>query len=289
MLKKSKKLNKNNMNNYHYTKAIHLANIINEGEIRTTLVTGDKKERPAVWLTKSEEWEVCASPGSTDPITGINTLMTLQEMKESVGVCRIKISEMLPTTSWAKFKYDGKISETVHQHLTEYSNKVGGKTHLWNCSFSPIRKKHFESVEMLVGDEWVKWEGHEPIEEFVDNCHKINSIDDVPLYDSKLSEAFQQMQFYWDNEIELIEAWEQNKGKKGYLEVIVLEDYSECHINFIEGRFNKKAFLNLKPSSSGEYMYLHLLWSASKTHYKAAFAYNSNEKRIELFMGSYAA
>ena len=43
------------MNNYHYTKAIHLPSIINEGLIRTTLITNSKKERRAAWLTKSED------------------------------------------------------------------------------------------------------------------------------------------------------------------------------------------------------------------------------------------
>ena len=43
------------MSKYHYTKAVHLPSIINEGKIRTTILTGAKKEKPAVWLTTSEE------------------------------------------------------------------------------------------------------------------------------------------------------------------------------------------------------------------------------------------
>ena len=51
------------MNYYHYTKGCHLAKIVDEGIIRTSKTLVEKKEKPAVWLTTSPEWEPACNVG----------------------------------------------------------------------------------------------------------------------------------------------------------------------------------------------------------------------------------
>lgn len=168
------------MSNYHYTKAVHLPSIINEGKIRTTIVTCDKNEKPAVWFTSSEEWEPCCNVGKMDPFTKRFTAISFDEMQENFGVCRIKISEKLPTISWAKFKYAGKISDVEHYKMTEFSRKRGGKTDLWNCSLNPVNEEYFESIEMLVDNDWLTWDRSVSIEDFIELCHSCNSSNRLP-------------------------------------------------------------------------------------------------------------
>jgi hypothetical protein len=276
------------MSNYHYTKAIHLANIVNEGQIRVTRMTNYKKERLAVWLTKSEEWEVCCSAGKIDE-NGTNTRLSLDEMKETFGVCRIKISDKLQTTSYAKFKHVGKVPSNYFDLFTEYNYSVGGKPHLWNCSFKPIPKEYFESIEMMVGDEWVKWDGTVSIEEFVDICHSCNSRDEIPKLKEIAPEILGQINFLNHKQGRIIEAWEANKGKRGYLEIYVKEDYDTHSIKFIEKGFKESDFYAASESDSGDYILMHLLWHDTHTHYKAAFAYNPQERKLQMLDFNQAA
>jgi len=277
------------MSNYHYTKAVHLPSIINEGKIRTTIVTGAKKEKPAVWLTTSEEWEPCCSSGKIDPINNSSKTMSLEEMKETMGVCRIKVSEKLPTVTWAKFKYVGGITEFLHNYFTEFSDKKGGKTHLWNCSLRPITQEYFESIEMLVGNEWVAWDGNMPIGDFVNACHRLNINENLREIERYSLEVMLQTQFYIANEQNIVKMWEKNKDKKGYLEVMASVDYNTCNIEFKESKAHKSSFLIAKESPTNNYIYIHILWGATKTHYKAALAYNPKDQKLDLFREQLAA
>jgi hypothetical protein len=269
------------MSNYHYTKAVHLPSIINEGKIRTTLLTGAKKEKPAVWLTTSEEWEPCCSSGKIDPLTNSSKTMSLDEMKEIMGVCRIKISEKLPTVTWAKFKHIGGISEELHNELTDFSNNKGGKTNLWNCSLKPITKEYFDSIEMLMGENWVTWDGSVSIEKFVHICHDCNSDKELPKTISCIPGFLGQMDFFAKNEEELIEIWEsEKKHKRGYLIMYVDENYESCDYYYNDKNFNASEFYNLTKNGKSNCMYLHMFWKESKTQYKIAIPYDRSTKKI---------
>lgn len=274
-------LKQHKMSNYHYTKAVNLPSIINEGKIRTTILTGVKKEKPAVWLTTSEEWEPCCSSGKIDRLTNSTKTMSLDEMKEIMGVCRIKISEKLPTVTWAKFKHVGGISEELHNNLTDFSNNKGGKTHLWNCSLRPITEEYFESIEMLMGENWVTWDRSISIEKFVYICHDCNSDKELPKTMNCIPGFLGQMDFFAKNEEELIEIWEsEKKHKRGYLIMYVDENYETCDCYYKDENFNASEFYNLSKSGKSNCMYLHMFWKESKTQYKIAIPYDRSTKKI---------
>lgn len=268
------------MSNYHYTKAVHLASIVNEGKIRTTTITNDKKERPAAWLTKSDEWEVCCSAATLDSQGNTQSRLSVDEMKESFGVCRIKIKETLPTTNWAKFKYVGKVSASNYYLFDEFSRKRGGKPQLWNCSFKPITSDYFESIEMLVEDNWVVWDKSVSIEQFIDICHSCNSRNKLPETNVFPLAVINQMNFFKEKQEEIIDAWLENKAEKGYLEIHVKEDYYNCQIKFIKKNISMVEFNQIVKNEKVDYLYLHLLWHETKTHYKAAFAYDPINKML---------
>jgi len=173
------------MSYYHYTKGYHLPKIVKDGIIKTTDIGCEKQEKPAAWLTKSPEWEVACNSGlvaseglEVGKIYLFNDLEIITAsndfMKQEIGMCRIVLSETLPTISWAKFKYVSGISEGLYLALDKNCKRDGSQTDQWSCTFNPIPKKYWESVEMLVDNQWVKWDESLPITEFVDLCMSCN-------------------------------------------------------------------------------------------------------------------
>jgi hypothetical protein len=175
------------MSYYHYTKGCHLPSIVKDGMIKTTNNGCEKKEKPAAWLSKSPEWEIACNIGKVlngdELVSGqlyfsdeIDLVaVNVDYMKKKIGMCRILISESLPTTSWAKFKYVSKISEEIYNAVDEYTRSIGCPVDKWLCSFSPIPKKYWEGIEMYVDNEWVRWDGKTPIEKFIEICLSCNN------------------------------------------------------------------------------------------------------------------
>lgn len=268
------------MKKYHYTKAIHLPRIIQEGMIRTTSITGSKREKRAAWLTASDQWEICCSSGKYDPITGSSTTMQVDEMRDVFGVCRIQISNRLQTTSWKKYQYLGNISPIEFARFTEFSNRLGGNTEKWSCSFSPITKEYFDSIEMLIGDEWVEWDGIVPIEKFVDLCHKINLDTKLPVSQNIPNNVINEISFVQENIKILIEEWEKQCPNSGFLEVFVDEAYKSFRVEYKTEIFRKSLFNKTVKLEGGSYIYVNFIWAATSTMYKAALAYDPINKNL---------
>lgn len=174
------------MSYYHYTKGCHLPSIVREGKIRTSKVLIEKREKPAAWLTKSPVWDSACNIGL---VTNMNALevghiyyadeiesitVSNDYMKKEIGMCRIIISEKLPIISWAKFKHVSRISAEMYYALDTHSREIGSPVHLWYCTFSSIPCNYWEGIEMFVDNDWVRWDGNIPIEEFVALCLSCN-------------------------------------------------------------------------------------------------------------------
>lgn len=285
------------MSNYHYTKGCHLSSIVNEGVIRTSSNLLDRHEKPAVWLTKSPEWEVACNVGL---VTNINDLQagqvytskdvdvvttTLNHMKKEIGMCRILINEKLSTVSWAKFKHVSGISERVYQALDEYSKSKGCPVNQWLCTFSAISKKYWEGIEMYVDNQWVRWDESVSIEEFIDLCMSCNNSNYQKLHVESKSypkHYYREASFLDENRDEIIKFWEANKHKKGYIQIYIDPEYMPYKrgFEFIEKRIKKSSFMVAKESKTDNYALVHFLWEATHTQYKAALAYEK-EKTIE--------
>ena len=174
------------MSYYHYTKGCLLPSIVRDGIIKTSEVMLEKREKPAVWLTKSPVWESACNIGkvinANELVSGTvydaseihSVTVTDDYMRKKIGMCRILISETLPVISWAKFKYVSKISEGMYYAIDSHSRSIGCPVEKWVCTFNHIPSKYWEGIEMYVDDQWVRWDETMPIQEFVDLCMSCN-------------------------------------------------------------------------------------------------------------------
>lgn len=286
------------MSYYHYTKGCHLQSIVSDSIIKTTDCIIEKKEKPAAWLTKSPEWEVACNVGIvTNPdklrvgavygIDEIDTITTTNNyMKQEIGMCRILVSEKLPTVSWAKFKHVSRISLGSYNAIAEYSRSKGSQVSQWLCTFSGIPSKYWEGIEMYVDDQWVRWDEKMPIQEFVDLCLSCNGKQDEIEEETEVEEethingfpvehSQKQIDYLNSHREEIVEFWNKNKHKKGYVEIYVSPNYQtySCGFKFVEKRVRKSSFKPLWESETDNYALVHVLWEATFTQYRLALAF----------------
>lgn len=180
------------MSYVYSTTGYHLPIIVREGKIRTTLISDEKNGKPFVWLTRNKECDNACNAGvvtNAHELVGKKIIhnddlktetLNFEATKFISGVCRVKISEKLPVTTWAKYKQVGGVSERYLNELETITRENGDPIDLWVCSFKPITSDYFESIEMVVGNKWVAWDGSCSIEEFVELCYSCNTKDALP-------------------------------------------------------------------------------------------------------------
>lgn len=278
------------MSYYHYTKGCHLPSIVKDGFIKTSAVLLDKHERPAVWLTKSPEWDIACNVGivtnAKELISGqiqyiheVNMVTsTIDYMKGKIGMCRILVNENIPTITWAKYKYVSGISEKLYNGLDRRSRSEGSPVDKWICTFNPIPRKFWEGIEMYVDNVWVKWDEKFRIEEFVELCLSCNGkriIKDDKTKRLNNDSNKHKVDFINKYKESLIRFWEENKHKSGYIEVCVKPDYTlyDWDFTFIETRINKSSFKAVWKSRTNKYALVHFIWEATHTQHKLALAY----------------
>ena len=73
---------------------------------------------------------------------------------------------------------------------------------------------------------------------------------------------------------EIIEYWEANKHRKGYIQIYVDHDYLpfQCGFFFVEKRIKKSSFLCANDSKTNNTAFVHFLWQATHTGYKIGLA-----------------
>lgn len=277
------------MSYYHYTKGCHLAKIVNEGIIRTSKTLIEKKEKPAVWLTKSPEWEQACNVGhvvtANELVSGQTyssdeiEMVTCNDdyMKKEMGMCRILISENISTISWAKFKHVSGISADVYHALDRISRNEGSPVNQWYCLFNGIPRRYWEGVEMFVDDQWIRWDEKISIEEFIDicmSCSAKQATEEILKVGLQNVHAQCQNDFIEDHYEEIIRFWDANKHKKGYIEIFITPDYRPhpCGFEFIEKRIRKTSFKPFGESKTYSYALVHFFWEATLTQYQMAVA-----------------
>jgi hypothetical protein len=279
------------MNYYHYTKSMHLGSIVRGGEIRQSQIRTEKQEKPSVWLTTSSEWESACNVGIVSPeimksskIYGTikpDQIVTATDdyMIKEIGQCRIVLKENLPVVTWAKYKYVSGISEKMYDQMHSFNTNKGFNVADWRCTFNTIPEKYWVGVEMFVKGEWVRWDEKISIEEFVKNCMAKNN-DELDTKDIAPSSGFQsyvykQMDFIEQYKQKIIEFWEANKTRNGYVEIFVTPDYQpyKCGFRFIEKKNKKADFKPLVTDNKKNKALVHFLWQATFTQYKTAIGY----------------
>lgn len=277
------------MSYYHYTKGSHLGSIVKDGIIKTTNFCCEEREKPAAWLTKSPEWEVACNigldtdktllVGQTDSMDEVDSIPADNDyVKKEIGMCRILVSEKLPTISWEKFKQVSGISKKGYKRWDTYSIDNGSSTGQWLCTFTPIPKEYWEGIEMYVDDQWVRWDEKILIEDFIELGLRHNGSQELNEWKNKLvSKQHCQSQIYFIGRYkdEIIEFWKANKHKKGYVEIFVKPTYEpyDCGFRFIEKQVKKSTFKPMRKSGTDTYALVHFLWQATLNQYRMGLAY----------------
>lgn len=279
------------MSYYHYTKGSHLPNIVKDGIIKTTSVNCEKNEKPAVWLTKSPEWEVACNIGrvnnheeieigksySSDEID-LGTV-NIAYMRKEIGMCRLLIKETLPVISWSKFKYESGVTDIWYDLLNNYSRNTGSSVDEWLCSFNPIPKEYWEGIEMFVDDQWIRWDEKISVLKFIDICLSCNGneyINKLPSDENVLQQYQNEADFLNKYHLEIAKFWRANMHKKGYVQIYVKPNYEpyDSGFKFIEKRVKKPTFTIEKRSPTNTYALVHILWAATFTQYRFSLPYD---------------
>jgi len=282
------------MNYYHFTKGCLLSSIVKDGIIETSKIKLEKREKLAVWLTKSPEWETACNIGkiingdelksgevySSDDIHSVT--VTDDYMKKEIGMCRILISESLPVITWAKYRYKGGMSDRAYNAMDSYSRNIGCPVDEWICSFAPIPRKYWEGIEMFVDDQWVRWDEKMPIQEFIDLCLSCNGKqeeEEEMINGFPKKHAQKQVEFMKTHKDEIVRIWEANKHQNGYIEIYITPDYKPYPqgFKFIKKRVKKSTFKKLWESETNRYALVRFLWEATFTQYRMALAYETQE------------
>lgn len=146
------------MNLYHYTKAVHLIRIVKDGYIKRATAFIGKNETPAVHLTYSPEWEPTVwsdSKGDINKIAG--------------GKARIIVKDTIKVVTWDKFKYVSGTSTAFYDSLTKTAKERNSPIDQWRQYFGKITKENWLGIEIYNNDQWIRWDGIIPIEDFVKN------------------------------------------------------------------------------------------------------------------------
>lgn len=278
------------MSYYHYTKGCHLGSIVKESMIRTTDEGIEKKEKPAAWLTKSPVWEsecnvgkvVCQREVLDRNIYGDYETKIVTEsnehMRKNVGMCRILISEKLPTITWAKFKHVSRISKRMYNSLDNTCRRNGSPVDKWLCTFNAIPEKYWEGIEMYVDDQWVRWDEKMPIQEFINLCLSSNgkqSIVEPKTCRFTKKHIKTQLNFIEKHSNEITEIWEDNRCKNGYVIVVVPSDYNSYTLGYRITRkpIQKSIFKAFWKSETENFAFVRFEWGATLTHCYLALPY----------------
>jgi hypothetical protein len=152
---------------FHYTTKSAISQIVHSGEIKLAtayLITG---ERPAVWLSTNEEFEMIAQKPELKPahqlVTGeislqeyVNNyqLAPIDEYMEK-HAARIEVNpKKLKIVNWKRFKKLSYIHPLIYKNLHQDGLNKGANPDEWFAVFNPIYINDWLSVEVYENGEW---------------------------------------------------------------------------------------------------------------------------------------
>jgi len=120
---------------YHYTKDLHIENILKQG-IKKTRKFIDNKEKPVVWLSTNNVWE--------------NTVAEekLEDIDYFVPVRILINPKNLNLKPWSYHKNFGGISSIMAKKLEVVGIRNGSKPYEWLVCYKEIPVANFESIEI---------------------------------------------------------------------------------------------------------------------------------------------
>jgi len=165
---------------WHYTVGVKWELIEKSGVIKQATSGIPKGERPAVWFSTRQDWEPTATKGAlpkavfdqVDPKTGEAiidmkklarhelTQYSFEEMRRELkGMYRIGVTGTAAPHSWSDFVQLSGVDRVIAAALVSTAKERGADPEDWWCSFDPVPKSEWRSVEILFQGKWepVEW------------------------------------------------------------------------------------------------------------------------------------
>jgi hypothetical protein len=142
---------------WHYTIYDVLEAIFKSGEIKTTNIGVEAKEKPAAWFSINSDFEQTAKKAIQDPQTGkIKRNQGRDELFKAGFQCvRIEVNQNLPFLTWKKYKNKSGISKQMAKAMEQVGIEQGANPDEWLALFKPVSLDDCLNIEIWDGKEWV--------------------------------------------------------------------------------------------------------------------------------------
>lgn len=137
---------------WHYTTGRKYPLIVADGRIKPTDVNIDKGERPAVWFSSNQHYEVTAAKGWNDG--GVRRTCTMEQMHEWHGLVRIGVERAEAPHDWESFKRLSGVSPRTASILRAVGYAQGARISEWFVAFEPVPVERWVAVEFWNGKSW---------------------------------------------------------------------------------------------------------------------------------------
>jgi hypothetical protein len=141
---------------FHYTRASHLQDILEDKAIRPSTIGLDHDEKPAVWCTFRQEWEPTATPAMK--IAGGSRVLTFQELTQVDTPVRIEVDPVGVKLDWQTWRRLSGVKSGVARRLERSAQDKKSYSADWRMSFAPIEMRHWLCIELFVDGQWRAYE-----------------------------------------------------------------------------------------------------------------------------------
>tara|TARA_B100001964_G_scaffold113158_1_gene126239 strand:- start:204 stop:719 length:516 start_codon:yes stop_codon:yes gene_type:complete len=142
---------------WHYTTGNCIIKIIDAGELVPATSNIPKNERPILWFSLDQVWELTANKGVIE--NGKNRTLTLKETCELCnGVFRVGIHSSSKTLiQWPKIGKLAGMSKKIIRTLDKVAYKQGSNPTNWLGQFEPLLMKDWLCIEVLQDLKTMEW------------------------------------------------------------------------------------------------------------------------------------
>ena len=123
---------------WHYTVGNHIQSILSDRMLKPATARVPEGERPVVWFSVNQVWELTANKGWQNNDGTIRTLSKEETAQYANGLYRIEVApETAPLTVY-EFRKRSGISSRVWKGLLHAAEEVGASPAEWRVSFDPV-------------------------------------------------------------------------------------------------------------------------------------------------------
>ncbi len=148
-------MNRLNKRLWHYTIGAKLSAIWYSGEIRPATAGVPAGERPIVWFSFNQEWEITANKSLLTPDGKIVSLTKEETENRGGGLVRIEVSVEAAPYDWKALREMSGMSRVMSSALYKSAIDRGSCPGEWRGSFEAVSNKDWLSIEVRRAGRWI--------------------------------------------------------------------------------------------------------------------------------------